>query len=1064
MDFIDQNELIYTNEEKCVGCNKCIIECPVHYANIVYLKNGERKIKIDQTKCIQCGRCIKVCDHEVRSYKDDAQRFIDDLKNGVKISIIAAPAIRHNFENYKKLFGYLKNQGANIIYDVSLGAEITVWGYLKAIEKYCLDSVIAQPCPAIVNYIEKYQPDLIEKLAPVHSPALCTAIYLKKYKDVEDKLAFLSPCISKIDEFADKNTDNNVEYNVTFKKIKEYLNKNNINLDDYDEYDFDNIDCGIGLVFSRPGGLAENIRFHKKDIWIKQIEGDKQAYKYLNKYSERIKKGKKIPQIVDVLNCSQGCNLGTGTCRDIDTDDVDFNMNSLKREKANQALFSEQNYPLFEMFDRVLNLDDFIRKYTDKSFEIKLKEPSPEEYEEIFIKLHKLDYGSRKINCFACGYGNCFDMAKSIYNGMNHLESCIYYNRRELEIEHQQIIDKNEEIQLIFNEMKSLNREKEQSEIRIKTILDSLSDGVILVNENEIIELCNPAIEYLFDYQKLELIGQNFEILVSPSLKNYHKLKFVDSKVEIVGYRKNGTSFPLEIGFSEVVFENQTKSIFIMRDISERKEIEKLKNEFVSVVNHELRTPLTSIRGSLGILSSDSIKDIPEKAKEFINIAYNNSVRLINIINDILDMEKIEAGKMDFNMLPLEIMPVINQAILINEPYARQFDVHYVKKDVLPGAKVNIDKDRLLQVITNLLSNATKFSPAHASVEISVYQWNDFIRVAISDKGIGIPEEFKETIFNRFVQVDSSNTRNKGGTGLGLSICKAIIEKMNGSIGFESEVNKGSTFYFNLPLVVEENSDIKTQKEPDEGLSVLLCEYERKTASYISDLLSQKGYHSDIADNAACVKQLLSQNKYDVIILDLILPDQDGISLIRELRLNEKTKKIPIIIISYDVEKESKELNGSFSLVDWINKPVDQEKILNAIKHATVKELDAELKILHIEDDFDITQVVSNILQGIGAVSQAYNIQEAKQKLEQEIFDLIILDLELPDGNGINLLPEIQEFQNNNPSVLIFSAYDVNEEIAKKVNAVLLKSTTSNEKLLNMIKLLVKTKTPEKLD
>lgn len=226
MESIDKTKgVIFTLEDNCVGCNKCILECPVEYANVAYLADGVNKIKVDPERCINCGHCIEVCDHDARAYYDDTEEFFNALQRGERISVLAAPAIRYNFTNYKKLFSYLKKKGVNIIYDVSLGADITTWAYLKAIQKLGLDSVVAQPCPPIVNYAQKYNADLLAKLAPVHSPMMCTAVYLNKYMQVRDKLAFLSPCIAKINEINDKHTGKLIEFNVTYKKLSEYLGK-----------------------------------------------------------------------------------------------------------------------------------------------------------------------------------------------------------------------------------------------------------------------------------------------------------------------------------------------------------------------------------------------------------------------------------------------------------------------------------------------------------------------------------------------------------------------------------------------------------------------------------------------------------------------------------------------------------------------------------------------------------------------------------------------------------------------------------------------------------------------
>ena len=221
--MINTKEVIFTHEEKCVGCNKCVDGCPAIYANMAYkTPAGKNKIKVDNNLCIKCGHCFNSCDHGARDYYDDTERFFADLRSGHKISMVVAPAVRFNFDNYNKLFSFLKSKGVNLIYDVSFGADLCTWAYLKAITEKNLDSVIAQPCPAIVNYVEKYSPELIHKLSPVHSPTLCTAIYMKKYMNINDKIAFLSPCMGKTDEFSDPNTNGYVSYNVTYKKLLQY--------------------------------------------------------------------------------------------------------------------------------------------------------------------------------------------------------------------------------------------------------------------------------------------------------------------------------------------------------------------------------------------------------------------------------------------------------------------------------------------------------------------------------------------------------------------------------------------------------------------------------------------------------------------------------------------------------------------------------------------------------------------------------------------------------------------------------------------------------------------------
>lgn len=280
--------VIGIREENCVGCNKCIRVCPVSTANTAFIKEGKIKVRVNQEDCIRCGRCIDACDHSSRYFMDDTERFFYDLAKGKKISLVTAPAIKVNFPEYKRLFSYLKLKGVQMIYDVSLGADITTWGYLKAIKERKLDSIIAQPCPAVVIYIEQNMPELMDKLSPIHSPMMCTAIYMKKYKEITDSIAFLSPCIAKIDEIKDKNTYGYIEYNVTFKQLLDYLEAHEINLNGYDEKDFDDLECGLGFLYSRPGGLKENVEARFPGAWVRQIEGD-HIFDYFEDYLERIR-------------------------------------------------------------------------------------------------------------------------------------------------------------------------------------------------------------------------------------------------------------------------------------------------------------------------------------------------------------------------------------------------------------------------------------------------------------------------------------------------------------------------------------------------------------------------------------------------------------------------------------------------------------------------------------------------------------------------------------------------------------------------------------------------------
>lgn len=450
---------IFTDYSKCQGCNKCIRACLVG-ANSAYLLDGEVKVKINNEKCIECGRCINICDHEARSYTDDTEVFFTDLAQGRKITVLAAPSVRVNFIEYKRLLGYLQTLGVQFVYDVSFGADITTWAYLKVITEKSLSTVIAQPCPAIVNYIERFKPDLLEQLSPVHSPMMCSAVYVKKYLKDSSDLAMLSPCIAKKGEF--ESTDNVIKYNVTFKSLVRYLKENYISLDEYKEKEFDDIACSLGCLFSRPGGLKENVEAYVPGAWVRQVEGHEIAYSYLNVYSDRVNKKKPVPLLVDILNCSHGCNIGTGACLTEEAmDDIDHEFNLIKQvklsDKEGKGFSSKSRMTwMANYFNMNLNLADFLRTYhIDRRVE-DLRIPSSKQYEEIFESMYKFDDKACNINCTACGNDTCHEMAVAIFNGDNVPFNCLDYTRGSVVAQNA----KNNEINEMLKEIELLSEQR----------------------------------------------------------------------------------------------------------------------------------------------------------------------------------------------------------------------------------------------------------------------------------------------------------------------------------------------------------------------------------------------------------------------------------------------------------------------------------------------------------------------------------------------------------------------------------------------------------------------------
>ncbi len=431
-----ERTIVFTNEH-CIGCNKCIKACSAIGACVSKKdENGKWRIDVDGSKCVACGSCIDVCVHGAREFEDDTERFFEDLKKGEKISLLLAPAFKANYpDDYESVLGGLKNHGVNRIISVSFGADITTWGYLNYIKKYDFAGGISQPCPAVVSYIERYLPELLPKLFPVQSPLMCAAIYARKKMGIKEKFAFISPCIAKKLEIEDPHNEGLVQYNVTFEHLMKYVREHDIKGPSVHS----EIEYGLGSFYPTPGGLAENVKwFLGNDVYIRQIEGEKHLYEWMHENADRIKNEKTPFLFIDALNCEKGCICGTAVNPEKSrTDDalyalLDIRENSKKSEKGDA--WSRPDTPeerlanLNEQF-KDLDLDDYIRGYTDKSAGCAYQKPGDEALEEIFLSMNKITEESRHIDCTCCGYETCHQMATAIFNGFNHKENCIYYEK-----------------------------------------------------------------------------------------------------------------------------------------------------------------------------------------------------------------------------------------------------------------------------------------------------------------------------------------------------------------------------------------------------------------------------------------------------------------------------------------------------------------------------------------------------------------------------------------------------------------------------------------------------------
>lgn len=421
------SEVVTVDPAKCLNCHACITACPVKFCN----DGSKNAVVINHEMCIACGSCIEACTHGARHYIDDIERFIYDLERGVKMIAVVAPSIAANLpEKYLNLNGFLKKSGIEAIFDVSFGAELTIKSYLEHIKKNNPKTVISQPCPAIVTFVQIYRPELIPYLAPADSPMLHTIKMVKNFYPQYNhhKVLVVSPCIAKKREFEETRTG---DYNVTMKNLFEYLEANDINLRNYPALDYDNPPAERAVLFSSPGGLQRTaIRENPEIIALtRKIEGPKDIYPYLQELYDEIQAGRS-PLLIDCLNCTHGCNGGTGTGNiHSSPDKMEYYVE--KRNKQMKAKYSGKNVAskffgrrrLRRIIDNKWKEGIYNRKYANLSHLNTIKTPSEQEFTSIYHNMGKFSK-DQHYNCSSCGYGSCEQMAIAIYNGLNKSENC----------------------------------------------------------------------------------------------------------------------------------------------------------------------------------------------------------------------------------------------------------------------------------------------------------------------------------------------------------------------------------------------------------------------------------------------------------------------------------------------------------------------------------------------------------------------------------------------------------------------------------------------------------------
>ncbi len=820
-------KLIYT-QEHCVGCNRCIGVCPCPGANIAQeAEDGTNHIVVDSSRCIACGACIDACEHDARAFEDDTLRFFRDLQKGKRISLFVAPAFRANYGEkvYHSILRKLKALGVKHIYNVAFGADITTWAYVKYITEQEFYGGITQPCPAVVGYIEKYLPNLLPMLMPVHSPLMCSAIYARKYLKITDEFAFLSPCIAKRNEINDPNCSGYVSYNVTFSHLMEYLENYPVDTVNENLYVEEELEVGLGAIYPMPGGLKENVQWLLgEEVLARQVEGEKRLYHYLKINQHLIEKKLTQYLFVDALNCSGGCLFGTGIeAHNVDNEAVFIEIEQIRQQKKKAAgRWNSNGTPkkrlavLNERFSN-LQLSDFIRHYTDKSARCRHQIPGKEEEQAIFLEMLKDTKEKQAINCGGCGYDNCKAMVEAIYNGYNHKENCVHYEK-----------------DLVLKE--KLEKELAKQE--------------------------NAA-----------------------------------------------------------------------------------KGRFLANMSHEIRTPINAILGlDTMILRESKEKEIRQYAADIEGAGQT----LLALINDILDLSKIESGKMELILSEYDFSSLIYDVIHMISMKAKEkgLEVKLELDDTLPSWLYG-DDVRLRQILVNLMNNAVKYTK-EGRVTLKITSVRNGKKVclhfAVEDTGIGIKQEDMEQLFVEFGRIEEKLNHKIEGTGLGMSITIQLLALMGSKLEVSSVYGEGSVFSFDLEQEICNEKEIGRLQQQVERQS-LECSYKVSFVAPCAKLLvvddtatNRKVFCNLLKetkcqiDQAASGKEALdkiAETKYDMIFLDHMMPEMDGLEVHRRMRSwsDYPNKDTPVIALTANAISGAREMYLEEGFEDYLSKPIHPEKL-----------------------------------------------------------------------------------------------------------------------------------------
>jgi PAS domain S-box-containing protein len=585
-----------------------------------------------------------------------------------------------------------------------------------------------------------------------------------------------------------------------------------------------------------------------------------------------------------------------------------------------------------------------------------------------------------------------------------------------------------------------------KSEELYRSVISAMEEGVVVHDQDGSIGACNGSAERILGLTAAQITGRSpmdprwraVDTDGAPLPGGAHPAMLAlrtgkaCSGVVMGIHRPGGDLRWISVNARPLVRPGESKpyaAVASFADVTDRLAVERMKSEFVSMVSHELRTPLTSVRGALGLIASGTMGDLPEKPKRMLEIAVSNTDRLIRLINDILDIERMESGQVSLARHEIDAAALLDQAVETMQPLAERSGV--TLHTASAGTRLWVDPDRILQTLTNLLGNAIKFSPPGGTVLASVDRDGDDVVFNVTDEGRGIPSDKLETIFERFQQVDASDSREKGGTGLGLAICRSIVEQHGGRIWAQSVVGEGSTFAFVLPAL-DRDAAVDDLPAPETSVrepgvaTVLVCDDDDSVREVVQTQLEEHGYRVINAASGEQAVDLARLHRPDVVLLDLGLPGLSGWQTFEVLKAGPITEDIPIVIFSGTPPDVVGDAAGSGTPADWLTKPVDDRSLFETLERAI--SVDQRVRrVLLVEDDLDLARVLIETFARHGMeVVHAPTAAEAIELSQLTRPDIVVLDLVLPDGDGFSVVESLR-LQDRLRSVplVVYTAHDL---------------------------------------